>query len=124
MRDLVQYVPDFGLNDVSLLKVGRHFRLSPTAKAISGRNESENKRIVALSRPGDLLFEVQGWASPVTLLRGKPDSAESEIAAAITVRYSDAAGPAVVRYGPEDAVLSDEIRTMPLSERMLDILRI
>jgi tRNA-specific 2-thiouridylase len=124
MRDLVQYTPDFGLNDVSLLKVGRHFRLSPSAKTIAGRNEGENQRIVALARPGDRLFEVQGWGSPMTLLRGEPEGDENEIAAAITVRYSDAPGPAAVRYGPNYGALCKEISAAPLSERMLDTFRI
>jgi hypothetical protein len=52
MRDLVRYKEDFDLNNVNLLKVGRHFRLSPKAKAVVGRNEEENRRILALARGG------------------------------------------------------------------------
>jgi len=69
MRDLVRYDPGFGLNGVQLLKVGRHFRLSPDAKAVVGRNQEENQRIASLARPDDVLFEVQDWGSPITLLQ-------------------------------------------------------
>jgi tRNA-specific 2-thiouridylase len=124
MRDLVQHSPDFGLNDVSLLKVGRHFRLSPTAKAIVGRDERENERLVTLARLGDILFEVQDWGSPVTLLRGETCDQEIPLAAAITARYSDAPGPVAVSYGVDYEALSEEMRTAPLSENLLRQLRI
>ena len=52
MRDLVRHKEDFDLNDVNLLKVGRHFRLSPGVKAVVGRNEEENHRILALAKEG------------------------------------------------------------------------
>jgi len=55
---LVRSRPDFDLNDVNLLKVGRHFRVSPGAKAVVGRNEQENHRLQILARQGDFLFEV------------------------------------------------------------------
>jgi tRNA U34 2-thiouridine synthase MnmA/TrmU len=124
MKDLVQRTASFGLNDVNLLKVGRHFRLSPAAKAVVGRNEGENQRITALARPGDLLLEVQGWGSPVTLLRGQAGADVIRTAAAITVRYSDAPGLATVRYGPTDEPSSKRIRVTPLGEEALQALRI
>jgi tRNA-specific 2-thiouridylase len=124
MRDLVQHSPDFGLNDVSLLKVGRHFRLSPTAKAVVGRDERGNERIVTLARPGDMFFEVQEWGSPVTLLRGETSDQEIPLAAAITARYSDASGSVAVCYGVDYGALSEEMGTAPLSESLLRQLRI
>jgi tRNA U34 2-thiouridine synthase MnmA/TrmU len=124
MRDLVQHCTDFGLNDVNLLKVGRHFRLSPTAKAVVGRNEDENQRIVRLSRPGDLLLEVQDWAGPVTVLRGTATAKEIRLAAAITVRYSDAPALASVSYGPPGEPVPTCICTAPLDEAALTTSRI
>jgi tRNA U34 2-thiouridine synthase MnmA/TrmU len=54
-------------------KVGRHFRLSPSAKVVVGRNEEENRRLQVLAREADFRFEVEGCGSPVTLLRGGAD---------------------------------------------------
>jgi len=46
IRDLMQYLDDPekvpSINDVELLKVGRHFRLSHAAKLIVGRDQNEN----------------------------------------------------------------------------------
>jgi len=124
MRDLVTHEPDFDLNDVNLLRVGRHFRLSPSSKAVVGRNEEENRHLGALARPGDILFEVPGVGSPLTLLRGSARSSEVDDAAAITARYSDAAGPdTVVAYGRAEN-LDQEVCARSLDQEELAELRI
>jgi len=116
---------DFDLNDVNLLKVGRHFRLSPRAKAVVGRNEGENQRLLVLARQGDSLFEIKGCGSPVTLLRGEAGQEEIHLAAAITARYSDADSDEVqVHYGTDYAALSEASLLSPLGEDELTRLRI
>jgi tRNA-specific 2-thiouridylase len=88
MKDLLAHQPDFSLNDVHLLKVGRHFRFSPKTKLIVGRKEEENQKIQTFSREGDLLFGLARHPGPLSLLRGEPEAGEIEKAAAITARYS------------------------------------
>jgi hypothetical protein len=120
MRDLVRFHGDFGLNDVNLLRVGRHFRLSAESKAVSGRDESENRRIIVLAQDGDLLFEVKGRGSPTTLLRGRADEEGIRLAATITARYSDADGDEVqVHYGSRYVALDESIWVSPLGEGTL-----
>ena len=124
MRDLVTHEPDFDLNDVNLLRVGRHFRLSPSSKAVVGRNEEENGRLRALAKPGDILFDTHGVGSPLTLLRGSARGREVDDAAAITARYSDAAGPnTVVAYGRAES-MDQEVPARALDEEELSELRI
>jgi len=125
MRDLVTHTLDFDLNEVELLKVGRHFRLFPRTKAVVGRDEEENRRIGMLARPDDFLFEVQTWGSPLTLLRGEVDGEGIRRAAAITARYSDAPGREVlVGYGAADTALGEEIQVSLMGEQELAKLRI
>jgi len=125
MRDLVRFRPDFDLNDVNLLKVGRHFRLSPKAKAVVGRNEGENQRLLVLAQRSDFLFEIKGCGSPVTLLRGEAGQEEIHLAATITARYSDADSDEIqVHYGTDYAALSETIPASPLGEDELTRLRI
>ena len=90
MRDLMAHRPDFSLNDVHLLKIGRHFRLSPSIKLVVGRHEDDNQKIQAFSQDGDLLMKALGTPGPLSLLRGGSGSEEIEKAAAITVRYGKA----------------------------------
>ncbi len=124
-RDLLEHHPAFDRNDFDLLKVGRHFRLSPQARIASGRREAENHCLVALAREGDLLLEVRGWGSPVTLLRGPADTTTIAAAAAITARYSDAPGPqVVVHYGFPYPHLEHTVTVAPASPEQLDTWRI
>ncbi len=125
VRDLVDHKHDFSSNDFSLVRLGRHFRLSPEGWAVSGRNESENERIAGLAQEGDLLFEAQGFGSPVTLLRGVADEQAIRLAAAITSFYSDAdTSTVVVHYGPSLAHLEQTVAVEPIEKVLLEQLRI
>ena len=90
MKDLLSYRPDFSLNDVHLLKIGRHFRLSPHLKLVVGRNEEDNIRIQTFAREEDILLKVLHHPGPLSLLRGERNDLEIDKAASITVRYSKA----------------------------------
>lgn len=90
MKDLIVHEPDFSLNDVHLLKIGRHFRFSPELKLVVGRNEEENQKITTFSQDGDILLKLSRHPGPLSLLRRDPEAVEIERAASITVRYSKA----------------------------------
>jgi tRNA-specific 2-thiouridylase len=45
LKELLHHDPDPSLEELHLLRLGRHFRLSPTCKAIVGRDERENTNI-------------------------------------------------------------------------------
>jgi len=90
MRDLMAHTRDFSLDDVKLLKLGRHFRLSPTAKVVIGRDKEENKELVALAGDDDMLLEVVGFSGPVALVRGAPSHDELLRVAAVTAGYGKA----------------------------------
>ena len=88
MKDLMVNHPDFSLNDVHLLKMGRHFRFSHGVKLVVGRNEEENQKIQTFAQQEDILLKVSSLPGPLSLLRGKPDGGDMERAAAITAYYS------------------------------------
>ena len=87
MKDLMDHKSDFSLNDVHLLKIGRHFRLSPELKLVVGRNEEDNKKIQTFVQEEDILLKASQHPGPLSLLRGKSKGTEIEKAASITVRY-------------------------------------
>jgi len=90
LRDLLDHCPHPSLNDIELLKVGRHFRLSPSSKLIIGRNEGENKRLEGLRQEGDVAFEVFGHNCPVSIARGNTCKDDLLVSARLEARYSDA----------------------------------
>jgi len=87
MKDLMVYDPQFSLNDVHLLKMGRHFRFSNGVKLVVGRNEEENQKIQTFAQGEDILLKVSSFPGPLSLLRGKLNEGDIEKAAAITVHY-------------------------------------
>jgi hypothetical protein len=92
MRDLVEHTGVPSLRDVRALRLGRHFRLSPRAKAIVGRDEDENRRLRNELEEGDVFLEVEGMPGPLTLVRGEAGHEEIASAAAITSRYGKSGG--------------------------------
>lgn len=92
MKDLTLYHPDFSLNDVHLMKIGRHFRLSQKLKLVVARNEEENHKVQTFSQEGDILFKVSCFPGPLSLLRGEAGEVEIAKGAAITARYGKAKG--------------------------------
>ncbi len=87
MRDLMKH-GDLTLNEVMLLKLGRHFRIDDKTKVVVGRNDLENKQILNLAQPEELLFELHEKTGPLTLLRGATGEKEQEIAAGLTIYHS------------------------------------
>jgi tRNA-specific 2-thiouridylase len=90
IKDLLDHKPDFSLNDVHLLKFGRHFRISPHLKLVVGRNEEDNIKIQTFAQEGDILFKTLHYPGPLSLLRGTPNEMEIAKVASITVRYGKA----------------------------------
>jgi len=90
LKDLLAHVPSPAMKDIELLRMGRHFRYSPLCKIVVGRDEDENARLEALSDKGDCLLKVEGYGSPLTLIRGQLNDEAILTAASICARYSDA----------------------------------
>ncbi|MBW2990583.1 hypothetical protein KY348_02665 [Candidatus Woesearchaeota archaeon] len=99
LKDLLEHKKRISINDIQLLRIGRHFRHGNN-KIISGRNEFENNQLLKLKQKTDLIFEVKDYMGPTTLLRGKPNKKLINLAAKLTAAYSDAQDEKVlVIYG-------------------------
>lgn len=94
VEDVMSHASDIpSINDIELLKVGRHFRLTDTAKLVVGRNKDENEVVKALVEETDIVLEARDHVGPTCILRsgaGGMDEATIARAASITLRYSDA----------------------------------
>ena len=90
LRDLLLHNPDPGIQDINLLRTGRHFRFSDSCKIVVGRNHEENRQIRGLATADNYLMQVENCGSPITLLAGDTSREAFELAASITARYCDA----------------------------------
>lgn len=87
-RDLLEH-STFTLENVQLLRVGRHFRLSKEAKLVVGRNEKENEIIFTLSKEKDILIDAKDLPGPLGLLRGEVTAEDLNLALRIVAKYVD-----------------------------------
>jgi tRNA-uridine 2-sulfurtransferase len=87
LKDLLAHKKTPTKLDFKLLKKGRHFRLGEN-KIVVGRREEENYELEKLKGKSDYVFKADG-IGPITLLLGKKTKEAIELAAKITLRYSD-----------------------------------
>ena len=77
----------YELDDIMLLKVGRHIRPENNYKVIIAREEGETKYLQGYKKQYDSL-RMTSHTGPMALLDGNPDDAQVNLAAAIVARYS------------------------------------
>ncbi|MDC3292406.1 tRNA (5-methylaminomethyl-2-thiouridylate)-methyltransferase [Nitrosopumilus sp.] len=115
-KDLFSHTKNPTINDIDLLKIGRHFRLDEETKFIVGRNKDENEMIKAISLPGDILLEAKDFVGPVSILRGSNTKQHLKFASSITLRYSDAPNNEQAIVSIRDNDLVEEIASKSAEE--------
>jgi tRNA-specific 2-thiouridylase len=123
LKDLLTYSPDCDCNDLSLLKIGRHFRFSPSCKIIVGRNKTENEKILSLSA-GRSLLKVEGYGSPITLIAGEITDEALMVAASLCARYSDAKNLSEVEVTVIKEGTISKLKAIPRVDDVIETLRI
>jgi tRNA-specific 2-thiouridylase len=89
LQDLWQHRGEraYELDDIMLLKVGRHLRPRENFKLIIGREEGENNFLMGYRRLFTSL-QVVSHSGPLVLLEGEPSAEDIDLAARITARFS------------------------------------
>ncbi len=112
LRDLFKHKKKVTMADVTLLKVGRHFRYEKN-KIIVGRNQVENETLVIKKGHDDYCFEVPDCGSPVTILQGPKTKKAIKKAAELTAYYSDDKSNTVtVSFGIESPTKSIKVQVL------------
>ena len=116
----------FTLDNIALLKVGRHFRLSESCKLIVGRNEKENETINTLSREKDLLMDAKDLPGPIGLLRGVATTEDLGLALKVVARYVDKTdkGTVAMVYWSAEKDAKSFAEVEPLGKEALEKIRI
>lgn len=128
-RDLIA-AGEFNLDDVYLLKLGRHFRYKSRAKIIMGRNEEENTALLDLTRDDDVILKIRDFAGPLTIIRPADTFLPNgliESAAKLTARYSkgrDSKKRIWVDYWSKNLGQKKSILTTPAEEELVAQMRI
>jgi len=78
---------EYEIDDIMLLKVGRHFRPKPNFKLIVAREEGENNFLQGY-RKQFITLRTMSHKGPLTLLDGTASDEDLELAAKIVARFS------------------------------------
>lgn len=92
VRDLFRFKKDYTLEDVLLIKIGRHIRISEDIKIIVARDGEEGKKLTNIFNPvKDVIIHCIDPKGPTSLLKDFKGSIP-EVLLKIIYRYSDAKG--------------------------------
>lgn len=124
LKELLGHDPNPSLLDLQLLRIGRHFRLSPECKVVVGRDMSENEALSKLADEKGIILRVIGHGSPLTLVRGTAGQDEVTTAASLCARYSDAKklAEAEVKVAAKEEVT--RLKVAPATDFIVDALKI
>ena len=108
-----------GRDEIMLLKVGRHFRISAALKAVVGRDEAENLFLDRF-RAGRWRLQAMEHFGPMTLMQAPRDEEDGlKAAASITARYCD--GREQARVKVQATLFDTSLAPAVVSERILEV---
>lgn len=80
----------FIVEDIDLLKAGRHLRLPNGAKLVIGRNQEDNEKLEKIENPKYDFAKAEDISGPVALLSKSADDADKKLAAKLILTYTKA----------------------------------
>ena len=119
LRDIWEFrgAKTYTMEDIVLLKAGRHIRPSPRFKIIVGRDETENHFLAGFGE-GRMILRTKGLPGPLVLLEGTPEEEEVILACRLAARFGQGRRHAlvsmVVKGGGREEVF--DVAPMPSHE--------
>jgi tRNA-specific 2-thiouridylase len=86
LREFIEY-EEFGVEDIELLKFGRHFRLPDGAKLVVGRHKEDNDSLKAIKNI-DYIPITLPVAGPFSLISKSATDSDRELGAKIAITYA------------------------------------
>jgi len=125
-RRLEDLIGHEGLNieDIKILKYGRHFRLGKAAKVIIGRDEKDNKNLKGCIKPSDVMINTHGFPGPLGVLRGDHGRDIIQKAAGILASYTKHKNDPEVLVNISFGDVKERLAVKPAVQSELDPCRI
>ena len=100
LKELLSHNQNPEERELTLLRIGRHFRITPKAKVISTRTQDEGEMIKELLKEGDTILLVQDFNGSMIVIIGEASDEVISASAKIAIRYSKGKDEpkATVRY--------------------------
>ena len=84
----IQKHGEFKVEDIALLKHGRHLRLPDGAKLVVGRNKDDNEELAKITHPSYSFIKCDGVAGPLSLIQKDASKDDINLAAKIIITYT------------------------------------
>jgi len=97
VEDLIRY-KSLNSKNVSLLKVGRHFRLNGKLKLVVGRSEIDNKILESLWQAPQILIKCKNIVGPSAIMCGSSSKKDIMLAASIVASFTKAKDAIIIEY--------------------------
>lgn len=123
-RDLLEHGGKLRKGDVELLKLGRHFRLSDSAKLVVGRDKRDNQALLEAAEDGDTIIRSHKLPGPVSLIRGEAGDSVFRLALSITASYVKGGGSGVEFQVSRSGPARQEVSAPPLDRFKIEEYRI
>ena len=99
LKELLSH-DELNLENLKLLKVGRHFRIGEKLRLVVGRDAKENVLLSQIAIAKDYLFSPEiKFAGPTVLMRGEHNLELFNLALQITAAYTDTQGFKEIKVG-------------------------
>lgn len=118
LRELLEHKETPTTNDLELLRLGRHFRISEKAKIISCRTAEETVEIKNCLTTNDMIFLAEDFKGSMVIIVGEPTQEDIEFAAKVTGRYCKGKNEEKVnvKYGYYKQAFNKKIEVKPATE--------
>lgn len=87
IRDIIEH-DKFTVEDIDLLKAGRHLRLPEGAKLVIGRNQEDNEKLKKIENSKYVFARVLDISGPISLLSTNANEADKKLAAKLILTYT------------------------------------
>ena len=124
LKELLSHEPNPSVEDLSLLRIGRHFRFSPRCKVIVGRDEDENNSLIAIAENKWTYVIAENCGSPVAVIKGEYNEDIIQTTAALCARYSNARALNVVDVGVYKGNDKFQMTVSPAKEDIIENFKI
>jgi tRNA U34 2-thiouridine synthase MnmA/TrmU len=106
--------PDCSMEDVRLLRMGRHFRIDESMLVI-GRNQEENEYLESHCRPPYSLLRPRGFKGPSGMIKGEADARTITTAAHIIAFYAKKTTSPVTIEAWNGTTVQHEVEWAPIN---------
>lgn len=122
LQDLLQHqsIPNYSLDDILLMRVGRHLRISDRYKVIVGRDESENNVLEKYQSKGFLSLQSISHPGALLLIIGTANIDDLQFCARLAAYFSRGKNfeevTVAIFNGASTLELAQQIKVKPLAE--------